>query len=397
MSSIQSHCLRQPSRNFAGKLFIIALLTLTPVGSAFAQAHPPTRFTVSGEPQQIGEAIGKQYKSVIQNFRTQFIKLAESSTGKSKAMLAATANRLAKHMDADDIAEIRGLARGAGTSYEDMLTFNLFYALVVNRIACRQLAVWGPATSDGKLVHGRNLDWFDYPGNPMIKHNLILNIKPTTGIEYVLLTWPAQQGVLTGSNRAGITVAFNQLRRGKDQRRAAEPIFFSLKRVLRKCYTVEQAVTLIKRANPVGNGSIMISDARQRKAIVMELFDGSIGTRDGNGGMIGNANHATRAAGLRNVPYVGSADAPTDRLARSLGVKLNADLVQGVMAHPSVCQLINMQSVVVVPQDNVMYFACGAKPAAQKAPFRRYKLFEDFKRLAVRPNQARKKQPALSE
>ena len=354
------------------------MLVLCVVSTAHSEdvAHAPQRLRVSGTPEQIGEQVGRKYRDVIRQFRTQFIGLAMTYTGKNRNELFNVAADLALALHRDDLAEIKGVARGAKISYDDALIFNLFYAIVVDRIACRQLVVWGPATADGKLIHARNLDWFDYGGSPMQKRNLILNIKPKGANEYILLTWPGAQGALTGTNDKGITIAFNQLLGATKTKRRAEPVFFTMKRILRTCSTLAQATKLFRDANPVGNGSVMISDARARKAIVIEMFDGKIGMRDPRNCMIGNANHATREAGLTNVSRFGSPGAPVCPIAAAMG-KLDVEKAKRVMADPRVCQQINLQSVLFVPEHNVMYFASGATPAAQKAPFRRFTLFRD--------------------
>jgi hypothetical protein len=56
------------------------------------------------------------------------------------------------------IDEIQGMADGSGMTFEEIAIFNTMPAVVNYMFGCSELAVWGDATSDGKLYHIRGLD-----------------------------------------------------------------------------------------------------------------------------------------------------------------------------------------------------------------------------------------------
>jgi len=332
------------------------------------------RLAVSGTPEQIGRGVGKQFAPIIRSFHPTFLMLAQAARHQSKASLYRRAAALAQKLAPEDLAEIKGLAAAAEMPFEDALFLNLFYALVHDSAYCRQIAVWGARTRDGELIHGRNLDWRDYPGSPLKKHNLILDVKPDKGIEYVMLTWPGLQCVLTGTNRKGVTVGFNQLRYLDGAERVAEPIFFTLKRILRTCESAEQAAQVITETKPLGNGSVLISDASRRTAIVVEVIGERVAVRRGLDDMIGNANHPAIDAWGR-VDQT-AAERPACEVAREIDGRLDVDEVRDILADRRVLMHINLLSVIFVPARNRMHLACGRSRPAQ-GEFVEYVLFSE--------------------
>ncbi len=366
-------------RGFASAVAMVMVLMAAASCQKPAASQPasaPTRFTATGSGLQMGQQIGKQYAAQITPIQHTFLATAVVMTQKSKAALYAQAGEIAKNIAPEDLDEIRGLAEGSGLTYEDMLFLNCFYDLTTTTIFCRQIAAWGRDTADGELIHGRNLDWPDYPGQPLEKYNLIVNERPTEGVESLTLCWPGFAGVLTGANKEGLTVAFNQLTAPR-QERAAEPTFFTLKRVLRSCKTAAEAVKLIQDAKPLGSGCVLISDAKNKTAVVVEIYAGRVGVRQAgkNEAMICCANHATTDAAPEN-RRSGPADWPLCRVARKLGKPLTADLTRQCLADPEVLQDINMLSVVFLPRANKMLLSCGRMRAAE-GTFTEYTLFEN--------------------
>jgi len=338
------------------------------------QSFAPDRLLVAGPAERMGRCIGQAYGEHIRAFLPYFRTLAVLKTGRSAQELKVRLARLAMHVRQEDERMMRGVAEGAQVRYEDVLFLNLWYHLVSDRPLCRQLAAWGEWTEDGRLIHARNLDWPALPGDPLYRHNLILDVRPAQGIDYVALTWPGLVGVVTGTNRCGITVGFNQLAAGRGGY-LAEPVFLTLRRVLRTCKSAQEAADLIRSARPMGNGSILISDARRRTALVVEVYDGHVGIRRPREGLICNANHVTTDLGLAGVQPL-APDWPACAVARELGRPLTVEKIIQLMRDHRVLDPINMLSAVFVPEEGYMLLSCG-RPLAAKGDFARYDLFPD--------------------
>ncbi len=327
------------------------------------------RRAVAGTPAQMGRQLGRADAEHIRQFIPAVAKLAENLTGEDRKTIRKEAAALAEHLSGEDRALIRHMAEAAGVDFADALAANFIYSLTGEALACRQLVLWGDATVDGRLLHARNLDWTDFPGDPLRRLNRIVHYQPDEGHAYVALTWPGYLGVLTGTNTEGLTVAFNTLLPGRRQREElAEPTFFTLKRVLRTCADIEQAVALIREARPNDNGSIMISHAPSRRAVVVELVEGEVAVRQATGPWIANANHATREAGPEPAWEYDDAAKPFGPLLAGNETPLDVDAVKRLLAHPKVMLQDNIVSVIFTPDRNRMWLACGRYGAAE-GPF----------------------------
>ncbi len=368
------------SRRLSIRLTLCLCVVLTFTQSACA-AYKPVRMTVSGTRRQMGEQIGKAYSAQAKQAHAAVLDKLTRGNANAKAKLYAMAATVAKNIAAEDVEEMKGIAAGAGVPYEDVLFANTFYYIAMGNVGCRQLAVWGKRTVGGKLIHARNLDWPDYAGGPLRRNNLILNVKPAKGHEYLLLTWPGWAGALTGTNAKGVTLAFNMLP-GTPVKRAAEPIFFTLRRVLRTCETVEKAIAELRRVKPLGNGSVMISDANAKAAVVVEVIDGVVTTRQPVAELIANANHATCGKSDKPDRDTSRDNAPAGDVASDAKAAMGPKEVQGVMGSFKVIQLINILSVVFVPADNKMYLACGRYRAAA-GEFTEHVIFPPAKNAAA--------------
>ena len=151
-------------------LFIIFILLLST-----CLANAVERVKLSGNSYEMGKQWAEEQGGLIGSLSAQFNLMAALYVNEDLGDLQKMSLKIAQKMAKEDLDEIRGIADGLGRTYEEILTFNLFYTICVSNIACRQFAVWGDKSKDGELYHARNLDWVDYPGNPLQKHNTIVN------------------------------------------------------------------------------------------------------------------------------------------------------------------------------------------------------------------------------
>ena len=199
-------------------------------------AQSAERIKLSGTSYEMGQQWGSKHKQTIVALKSQFNAMAVLFLKDNFETIKKKALKISKYMSKDDLDEIRGIADSIKSPYEEILTFNLFYTLCVTNIGCRQFVSWGDRSEDGNLIHARNLDWVDYPGSPMKKFNTIVNFKGVNHIEYLSLTWPGFTSVLTGTNKKGITIAFNQLTQKGDTSYIAEPTFYTVKPCIENCF-----------------------------------------------------------------------------------------------------------------------------------------------------------------
>jgi hypothetical protein len=94
-----------------------------------------------------------------------------------------------------------GIAETSGRSLEDLQMMNgmeLYIPFVANWGGCSGIAVWGPYTSDGTLIFGRNYDYFQ----PMTKFTTVTVWNPVDGsLPFASIGYIGLMYVTTGLNK----------------------------------------------------------------------------------------------------------------------------------------------------------------------------------------------------
>lgn len=141
-------------------------------------------------------------------------------------------------------------------------------------VGCSSVASWGNKTDDGKLLIGRNFDF--YVGDAFAENRVISFVRPDRGIPFMSISWPGMIGVVSGMNKEGLTVTMNA---GKSSipLSAKKPISIVAREILEKATTIEEAVSIAREAQSFVSESLMIGSAKDRKAILLEISPKKIG------------------------------------------------------------------------------------------------------------------------
>jgi hypothetical protein len=113
------------------------------------------------------------------------------------------------HIPPEYIQEMQGLAEGAGMNYTDVLLAQVIPDIEYygkGWTGCSGFVVFGNATMDGHLYHGRSLDSFVPSGESA---GLITVYEPDNGTAFVNVGFIGHIGVSTGMNKEGITLELN--------------------------------------------------------------------------------------------------------------------------------------------------------------------------------------------
>ncbi len=164
-------------------------------------------------------------------------------------------------IDSRFLEEMRGLARGSGVRLEDIKKANILPEL----FHCSGFALWGKATKDGRLLHGRILDYMTRAG--IQDHAVTVVAKPDGGIPFMNVGFAGLVGSVTGMNKEGIAI-------GEMGGRGVglwdgTPMAFLVRKALENANTLKQAIEIFRRARRTCEYFFVVSDAKIPRAVGM--------------------------------------------------------------------------------------------------------------------------------
>ena len=208
---------------------------------------------VWGSPREMGRQHGEAVaEDVIGVQETYLQETVIDDWGYTPEYLAECSEAMLPHIPEEYIEEMQGVAEGAGVAYEDVLALHTHADTVhfgkewgeVKRggertpaSLCSNFVALGGATVDGKLYHGRNLDWTIKTG--VQNHAILLIAEPEGGVPFALLTHAGGIGGVTGMNAEGIT--FGEMTSNTDDETLdGMPLFLTCRKILDSCISIEE-------------------------------------------------------------------------------------------------------------------------------------------------------------
>lgn len=134
-------------------------------------------------------------------------------------------------------------------------------------VGCTSFSVWDKKSSDGKLLVGRNFDF--YSGDSFAENKIIQFTHPTTGYNFVTVTWPGFIGACSGMNEKGITVTINAAK-SKIPTDVATPIALLAREILQYAKNIKEAIAIAEKRKVFVSESILIGSAPDNKTISIE-------------------------------------------------------------------------------------------------------------------------------
>src|SRR6267378_3026979 len=183
---------------------------------------------LKGGPFELGYADGVLLQPQIHTLENEFIKMVhgyvpnEWTLNVLKWYVIYRNRHLTDYISADYRMEIFGSTVGCpdihpeiGPYYNRLLNYHaahdVSYMMIdnplVSRAGCTSFGAWGPETSNGHLITGRNFDW--EAAEVFSRDRVVIMCEPDHGIPFISLAWAGMAGVVSGMNRAGISVTVN--------------------------------------------------------------------------------------------------------------------------------------------------------------------------------------------
>lgn len=144
-------------------------------------------------------------------------------------------------------------------------------------VGCSSFAAWDTKTPDGKLIIGRNFDF--YAGDDFAKNKIISFVKPDSGIPFMTITWGGMIGAASAMNLNGLTVTLNA---GKSDMPliAKTPISLLAREIIQYASTIDEAIAIAKKSSVFVSESIMIGSAVDNRAVLIEMSPKNFGVYD---------------------------------------------------------------------------------------------------------------------
>lgn len=327
-----------------------------------------------GTPQQIGKAHGELLKreamrcidSVLYTFGTaQTIR-----TGRwFRHDLADAYARLSPHIPDRHKAETRAMAASLGIEDELAQTLNVFPEL----FHCSGFAVFGSATTDGKLYHGRVLDYMTTIGLQDAATTFI--VAPEGANAFANVGYAGFIGSVSGMNARGISLG-EMGGRGEGQWDGV-PMATLMRRALEECSTLEEVTTLWTKSPRTCEYYFVFADGKTNQAV------GVAATPDSIEFILPGQGHELLGPGIKDAVVLSAGsrlETLRERVTQRHGT-IDAEVGQWLMSRPVAMQS-NLHNVLFVPEDGVLYVANAShdKPAAER-PYAKLNLRELLKAL----------------
>ncbi len=248
---------------------------------------------IEGNPLERGLAAGALTDSLMANQEHYFFREIENfipSENKQKwiiKFLKFYNRNLYKHVPKEYKTEIYGLSRYLPDTYDFVAPpyiRNLYlhaatdigHALLDLAMIqeCSSAALWGNQTEDGKLLVGRNLDFF--VGDDFSKEKMLIFVNPDKGIPFVSYAWPGMLGVVSGMNKTGLTITMNA-GESKIPWSAKKPITIVAREILQYASTIEEAVEIAEKSEVFVSEALLVSSAKDNKAVSIEMSPKNFG------------------------------------------------------------------------------------------------------------------------
>ncbi len=213
---------------------------------------------------------------------------------------------LQKFASASHQMEILGMVHGCPDAHPEIAPYfarvlnyhaahDISYMLIDNPLVtvassggCTAFGALGRATADSHLLTGRNFDW---EADPIFdRDRVIVLCEPNEGIPFVSLSWAGMVGVVSGMNRAGISVTVNGAPSDLPDD-IGTPAALVARDILQHAHNLTEAITMLRDARVFVSTIWLIGSRADGKFVVVEKTPDVTHVREPSNDQIVCANH----------------------------------------------------------------------------------------------------------
>ncbi len=262
---------------------------------------------IEGDGFERGVAIGKLTKELAEKQETAFIRQIKELIPSDnylkflKYFVAYFNRKLPDYITEEYKEEIYGVSLYAsdkfdyiGPKYYRMLNYHgahdIGHALQDKNmtVGCTSFAAWKQNSEDGKMIVGRNFDF--YSGDEFAENKIVCFCKPKTGYKFMYITWAGFTGVVSGMNDEGLTVTINAAK-SDIPTSAATPISLIAKEILQYSKNIQEAMEIAEKRRSFVSESILIGSVNDKKSYIIEKTPTKTNLYSENRNVIVCSNH----------------------------------------------------------------------------------------------------------
>jgi Acyl-coenzyme A:6-aminopenicillanic acid acyl-transferase len=316
--------------------------------------------TLRGTPEQIGTAHGEllrdEANTCIDSVLYTFGTAQTIISGKwFRSELAGAFAQLASHIPQRFRDENRAMAIALGQSPEVVDALNVFPEM----FHCSGFALFGEATVDGKLYHGRVLDYMTTIGLQDAATNFI--VSPTGKISFANVGYAGFTGSVSGMNDAQISLG-EMGGRGEGQWNGV-PMATLMRVALEECSTLDQVKQLWATSPRTCEYYYVFADGKTNDAVGVAAVPEKVEF------VAPGQSDLRLGDGIKDAVVLSAGDrlqTLRQRVQQNYG-KIDADKAMWLMSRPVAMQS-NLHNVLFVPAERVLYVANAdhKRPAAER-------------------------------
>jgi predicted choloylglycine hydrolase len=278
------------------------------IGNNWLRKEQPGMYTlyVEGKPFERGLIAGQLSRSLIYKQEKAFVDQLKRIVPSHyylnflKYVIAVFDLNLYRSIPEERKAEIYGISLSASdtfnniaSNYQRILNYHGAHDLGhmlsnLGMVGCTSFGVWNEKTPDGKLLIGRNFDF--YVGDEFAKEKIVAFIRPDSGYFHAFVTWGGMMGAVSGMNEKGLTVTINAAN-SDIVLSAATPVSLVARQILQYASNIDEAVAVASKSDVFVSELFLIGSAADNKAVIIEKRPGSQVVYETENNYIISANH----------------------------------------------------------------------------------------------------------
>jgi outer membrane lipoprotein-sorting protein len=218
---------------------------------------------VSGTPREMGHQQGVLLRKEIRHVVNRILYGVGVASSFEKGAwffgeIEAAQKRINPYIDPRYLAEMDAIAEAAGLQKEEIRLANFFPEL----FHCSGFALSGKATVDGKLYHGRILDYLRGVG--LEQNAVVMIIQPDVGNAWANVSYAGFVGTVTAMNVR--QVAIGEMGGRGEGKWDGKPMAQLLREVMERANTLEEALAILRQGPRTCEYYYVVSDAKTHTA-----------------------------------------------------------------------------------------------------------------------------------